>query len=106
MGRDGYVHWDGAWYRVPWSWAGRTVQVGLGSGMVEIWSDSDRLAVHPMAHRRGQRLTLPGQWAGLVGGDDSPRREAVAVQVVVSQRRPRKESARLGKERYERDIRR
>ena len=62
MGRDGYVHWDGAWYGVAWSWAGRTVQVGLGSGTVEIWLDSDRLAVHPRAHRRGQRLTLPGQW--------------------------------------------
>ena len=63
---------DGAWYGVPWTWAGRSVQVGLGSGMVEIWSDSDRLALHPRAHRRGQRLTLPGQWAGLVNGDESP----------------------------------
>ena len=60
VGRDGYVHWDRAWYGVPWTWAGRSVQVGLGSGVVEIWSDSDRLAVHPRAHRRGQRLTLPG----------------------------------------------
>ena len=85
VGRDEYVHWDGAWYGVPWSWAGRTVQVGLGPGMVEIWSDSDRLAVHPSAHRRGQRLTLPGQWAGLVNGDGSPRREAVAVQVSAGQ---------------------
>ena len=81
VGRDGYVHWDG----VPWSWAGRTVQVGLGPGMVEIWSGADRLAVHPRAHRRGQRLTLPGQWAGLVNGDESPRREAVAIQVSAGQ---------------------
>ena len=85
VGRDGYVNWDGAWYGVPWSWAGRTVQVGTGSGMVEIWSDADRLAVHPRAHRRGQRLTLPGQWAGLVNGDAGPRREAVAVQVSAGQ---------------------
>lgn len=85
VGRDGYVNWDGAWYGVPWSWAGRTVQVGLGSGMVEIWSDADRLAVHPRAHRRGQRLTLPGQWAGLVNGDAGPRKEAVAVQVSAAQ---------------------
>ena len=76
---------DGAWYGVPWTWAGRSVQVGLGSGMVEIWSGSDRLALHPRAHRRGQRLTLPGQWAGLVNGDESPRREAVAVQVSAGQ---------------------
>lgn len=85
VGRDGYVHWDGAWYGVPWSWAGRMVQVGAGAGMVEIWSNSDRLAVHPRAHRRGQRLTLPGQWAGLVNGDESPRKEAVAVQVPAGQ---------------------
>ena len=85
VGRDGYVHWDGAWYGVPWTWAGRTVQVGVGSGMVDIWSGSDRLAVHPRAHRRGQRLTLPGQWAGLVNGDESPKREAVAVQVSAGQ---------------------
>ena len=85
VGRDGYVHWDGAWYGVPWSWAGRTVQVGLGSGTVEIWLGSDRLAVHPRAHRRGQRLTLPGQWAGLVNGDEGPRKEAVAVQVSAGQ---------------------
>ena len=41
VGRDGYVHWNGAWYGVPWSWAGRIVQVGLGAGMVEVWSGSD-----------------------------------------------------------------
>ena len=60
-------------------------KVGVGSGMVEIWSGSDRLAVHPRAHRRGQRLTLPGQWAGLVNGDEGPMREAVAVQVPAGQ---------------------
>ena len=57
------------------------MQVGLQSTMVEIWSGDERLAVHPRAHKSGQRLTLPGQWAGLVNGDDGPRREAVAVQV-------------------------
>ena len=71
----------------------RTVVVGRqdcaggawGSGTVEIWLGSDRLAVHPRAHRRGQRLTLPGQWAGLVNGDEGPRKEAVAVQVSAGQ---------------------
>ena len=81
MGRDGYVNWDGSRYGVPWSWSGSTVQVGVSAGMVEIWSREERLAVHPRAHRRGQRLTLPGQWDGLVNGDASPRREALAVQV-------------------------
>ncbi|MCL6450442.1 MAG: IS21 family transposase, partial [Acetobacteraceae bacterium] len=27
VGRDGYVQWEGAWYGVPWQWAGRVVEV-------------------------------------------------------------------------------
>ena len=81
VGRDGYVSWDGSRYGVPWSWSGSTVQVGVSAGMVEIWSREERLAVHPRAHRRGQRLTLPGQWDGLVNGETGRRREALAVQV-------------------------
>ncbi len=79
--RDGYVNWDGSWYGVPWTWAGSIVQVGVNAGTVEIWSGSERLSVHPRAHRRRQRLTLPGQWDGLVTGDGGPKREALAVQV-------------------------
>ena len=81
MGRDGYVNWDGSWYGVSWTWAGQIVQVGVRAGMVEIWSGDERLAVHPRAHTRRQRLTMPGQWDGLVNGDAGPRREALAVQV-------------------------
>ena len=81
VGRDGYVSWDGSWYGVPWSLAGSVVQVGVSAGMVEIWSGDERLAVHPRAHRSRQRLTLPGQWDGLVNGESGPRREALAVQV-------------------------
>ncbi len=66
VGRDGYVNWDGSRYGVPWTWSGSIVQVGVNAGMVEIWNGDERLAVHPRAHRRGQRLTLPGQWDGLV----------------------------------------
>ena len=85
VGRDGYVNWDGSWYGVPWTWAGSTVQVGVNAGTVEIWSGSERLAVHPRAHRRRQRLTLPGQWDGLVAADSGPKREALAVQVSAQQ---------------------
>ena len=81
VGRDGYVNWDGSWYGVPWTWAGSVVQVGVNAGTVEIWSGSERLAVHPRVHRRRQRLTLPGQWNGLVNGETGPKREALAVQV-------------------------
>ena len=85
VGRDGYVNWDGSRYGVPWSWSDSVVQVGVSAGMVEIWSREERLAVHPRAHRRGQRLTLPGQWDGLVNGETGRRREALAVQVSAQQ---------------------
>ena len=61
------------------------MQVGLNAGTVEIWSGQERLAIHPRAHRRRQRLTLPGQWDGLVNGDSGPKREALAVQVSAQQ---------------------
>ena len=47
---------------------------------------TERLAVHPRAHRRGQRLTLPGQWDGLVNGETRPKRDRhLAVQVSAQQ---------------------
>ena len=85
VGRDGYVNWDGSRYGVSWSWSGNVVQVGVSAGMVELWSGEKRLAVHPRAHRRGQRLTLSGQWDGLVTGETRPKREALAVQVSAQQ---------------------
>ena len=85
VGRDGYVNLDGSWYGVPWTWAGTIVQVGVNAGTVEIWSGDERLAVHPRAHGRRQRLTLPGQWDGLVNGETGPKREALAVQVSAQQ---------------------
>ena len=57
----------------------------MSAGMVEIWSGDERLAVHPRSHRRGQRLTLPGQWEGLVNGESGRKREALAVQVSAQQ---------------------
>lgn len=83
VAHDGYVHWEGSRYGVPWRWAGATVQVGQRSGTVEIWTGDQRLAVHPRAERPGQRFTAPGQWEGLPRGDGRPQQEAVAVQVAV-----------------------
>ena len=61
------------------------MQVGLQTGMVEIWSGDQRVAVHPKAQRHGQRFTLPGQWTGLENGTGRPGREAVAVQVAAGE---------------------
>ena len=90
VSRDGYVKWDGAYYGVPWVWATRTVQVTAGAGTVEIWAGGDRVAMHPRAIGRGQRLNVPGQWKGLPTGDGGPKREALAFQVagVEVERRP------------------
>ena len=65
VGRDGFVAWERGWYGVPWTWAGQRVHVAVTESTVEIWAGGARLAVHPRATRPGQRLVLPGQWAGL-----------------------------------------
>ena len=44
-------------------------------------SVDERLAVHPRTTRPGQRLTVPGQWAGLAAASDRPVREPLAVEV-------------------------
>lgn len=81
VGRDGYVHWERGYYGVPWTWAGQLVEVQAGPDTVEIWSGDERIAVHPRAHKPGQRFTLPGQWEGLVASDQRPPKEALAVQM-------------------------
>ena len=60
VARDGFVSWEGSRYGVHWKWVGSTVQVGQRQGTVEIWSGSERIAVHPRAQRAGQHFILPG----------------------------------------------
>jgi len=81
VGRDGYVHWDGSYYGVPWQYAGQMVQVESVNSMVEIWQGENRIAVHPRALRRSQFLNAPGQWAGLNQASNRPRPEPVARQL-------------------------
>ena len=85
VSKDGFVSWEGSRYGVHWKWVETTVQVGERRGTVEVWSGSERIAVHPRAQETGQRYILPGQWSGLPKGDDRPHREAVAVQVPVGE---------------------
>ena len=80
VGRDGYVSWDRSHYGVPWTFAAKTVQVQAGHGVVELFSADERIAVHPMATRAAQRLTLPGQWAGLPIGENKPRKEVLGLE--------------------------
>ena len=81
VSRDGFVSWEGSRYGVHWKWVGAVVQVGQRQGTVEIWTNNERIAVHPRAQQSGQRFILPGQWSGLPRGENRPRREAVAVQI-------------------------
>jgi hypothetical protein len=81
VGRDGFVAWERAWYGVHWRWAGQTVQVQADQDLVQLFAGDQRLAIHPRARRRGQRLIQPGQWAGLPRGDGRPRPEPLAVQL-------------------------
>jgi transposase len=88
VGRDGFVAWDQAWYGVPWRLAGETVRVEATDRTVEIWSGTERVAVHPHATRPRQRLLAPGQWTGLAPSSRRPaaeplgrQRDAVAVDV-------------------------
>jgi transposase len=81
VGRDGFVAWERAWYGVHWRWVGQTVQVQADQDLVQLFAGDQRLAIHPRASRRGQRLIQPGQWAGLPRGDGRPRPEPLAVQL-------------------------
>ena len=85
VSRDGFVSWEGSRYGVYWKWVGATVQVGERQGTVEIWAGDERIAVHPRAQQPKQRFILPGQWAGLPRGDHRPRKEAVAVQILIGE---------------------
>ena len=81
VGRDGFVAWERAWYGVHWRWVGQTVLVQADHDLVQLFVGDQRLALHPRATQRGQRLVQPGQWAGLPRGDGRPRPEPLAVQV-------------------------
>ena len=59
--------------------------MGQRQGTVEIWAGDGRIAVHPRAQRPGRRFILPGQWSGLPRADGRPSKEAMAVQVPVSE---------------------
>jgi len=56
------------------------VLIGAEGDMVSIVSGQERLALHPRAQRRGQRLTVPGQWRGLPLGNEKRHRSPLAFQ--------------------------
>ena len=67
VSRDGFVSWEGSLYGLHWKWVGATVQVGQRLGTVEIWSGSDRIAVHPRAQQRSSASSCPASGRGCPG---------------------------------------
>jgi transposase len=80
VARDGFVSWEGAWYGVPWQWAGQLVHVAPAATTVHLFAGTEELVVHPRATQPGQRLIAPGQWTGLPRGVARSRPEPLAVQ--------------------------
>lgn len=81
VARDGYIQLDRSWYGLSQAWAGKTVQLQVDEGTVQIWAGEQRLAVHPLALHAGQRFRIPGQWTSLRAEDNRPPREPLAIQV-------------------------
>lgn len=65
VSRDGFVHYGGSRYGVPWAWAIRMVEVCERGALLEIRAGSMVIAQHPRAPLAGTTVPLPGQWAGL-----------------------------------------
>ena len=65
VSREGLVSFDGIRYGVPWQYSGRTVQVRLLDGKIEIYDGNVMIAEHEAKHSEARILYLPGQYQGL-----------------------------------------
>jgi hypothetical protein len=68
VGRDAYVTYQANRYSVPWSAAGQEVEVREADDQVEIWRESQRLAVHPRCAGRYQVSTIAAHHRGMPWG--------------------------------------
>ncbi len=81
VSRDGYVHYGGSRYGVPWRYSGRYVAVHADGATVEIRDGNQVLARHPRALLPGLTLSVPGQYQGVpLKGPGRPQ-APLAVQV-------------------------
>ena len=81
VGKDGFLSFGGSRYGVPWSFAGRTVEVRENGCHIEVYSAGVRVAVHPKAVIPGSVVPLPGQWDGVPLGSEGGARQALATRV-------------------------
>jgi transposase len=84
VGRDAYVAYGANRYSVPWAAAGRDVWIRQIAGRVEIYSDHERLAAHPLCAERYQVLTEPQHHRGMPFQASLPRSSAAIVIQVSS----------------------
>ncbi|MBW2123351.1 MAG: IS21 family transposase [Deltaproteobacteria bacterium] len=85
VGRDCYVHFDNAYYSVPFRLVGQKVQVRGGCELVQIYSLDHRLiTTHNRARKPGERLTHtdhlpPFKIEGVILTRENCRRKAASI---------------------------
>jgi len=63
--RDCWVYLEGNFYSIPWKYAGRDVTVLSGEHSVEIFLGSEKIAHHPKAQGKGNKIHDPAHFKGL-----------------------------------------
>ena len=63
--RDGFVSYEGVLYGLPWTLAGREVEVCNKNGLLEFSYRGEVVACHYRSALQQRIMPLPGQWAGL-----------------------------------------
>lgn len=81
VSRDGYIHFAGSRYGVPWQHAGQRVEVRETSACIEILANGRMVAIHPRALYPRTTLTLPGQWDGLQAHSSRPEPDRLGIQI-------------------------
>lgn len=73
VGRDAYVAYQTNRYSVPWRTAGQEVEVREVAGQIEVWRESEQLAVHARCAGRYQVSTVAAHHAGMPWGPGERR---------------------------------
>lgn len=78
---DGFVSFDGVRYGVHWRYSGQRVLVRQVGQQIEIWHESERIALHEKAGRWGGMIHLPGQYEGLKAAEGVLKPRPLAHEV-------------------------
>ena len=82
VARDAYVTYQTNRYSVPWTAAGRDVELRARDGQLEIVQHGERVALHALSPARHQILTQPAHHHGIpLGPVGRPSRTMVHIQL-------------------------